>query len=69
MAGINYGSKEHIALGAGLAGATMFCVYHPPPSKPGSNNHGMYPVLLLLPQGLVALSAVLPGVLEMLGWG
>lgn len=30
MAGINYGSKEHIALGAGFAGATMLCVYHPP---------------------------------------
>lgn len=33
MAGINYVSKEHIALGAGFAGATMLCVYHPPPSK------------------------------------
>jgi len=32
MAGINYVSKEHIALGAGFAGATMLCVYHPPSS-------------------------------------
>lgn len=37
MAGINYVSKEHIALGAGFAGATMLCVYHPPPSKPHIN--------------------------------
>lgn len=49
MAGINYGSKEHIALGAGLAGATTGCAHHPPPSKPAKNNFGMDSVLLLLP--------------------
>lgn len=37
MAGINYVSKEHIALGAGFAGATMLCAYHPPPPEPRIN--------------------------------